>query len=124
MGVRREVSKNTRTKSLKTPLLGPFWVFLDFWGIFLRLFCGPPKRPFWRLFFFAISGPEGPETPVNGGSGRNFHACHDFDKDGTNGWVGVSGKLLTGEICTSEKTYWEHSKKKASREPLRARNSN
>ena len=44
--------------------LGIFRLFWYFWG----LFCRPPKRPFWD--FFAISGPEGPETPVNGGSDR------------------------------------------------------
>ena len=69
LGVRRKVPKNTR-KSLKIPKKLRKSVFLDFSGYFLRLFCGPPKRPFLRLF--AISGPEGPETPVNGGSGRDF----------------------------------------------------
>ena len=36
------------------------------------------------------------------------------------------GQQLKGKIVSelSEKTYWEHSEKKASREPLRARNSN
>ena len=37
-------------KSLKTPIFRPFWVFLDFFGYFLGLFCRPAERPFWRLF--------------------------------------------------------------------------
>ena len=56
-GVGRKVPKNTR-KSLKIPIFGPFWVFLDFFGLFLGLFCRPPKRPFWRLF--CDFGPGGP----------------------------------------------------------------
>ena len=66
-----KVSENTR-KSLKLLIFRPFWVFfsvfLDFFGYFSRLFSRPPKRPFLGLF--CDFGPEGPETPVNGGSGR------------------------------------------------------
>ena len=40
-----------------------------FSGIFWDFCADPQKDPFWD--FFAISGREGPETPVNGGSGRN-----------------------------------------------------
>ena len=60
-------------------------VFVDFFGYFLRLFCGPPKRLF--LDFFAISGPEGPETPVNGGSGRK-----------EKGAVGTAGKGTRAQV--------------------------
>ena len=49
LGVRRKVSKNTR-KSPKIPKKVRKSVFFDFFGYFLRLFCGPPKRPFLRLF--------------------------------------------------------------------------
>ena len=49
LGVRRKVPKNTR-KSLKIPKKVRKSVFFDFSGYFLRLFCGPPKRPFLRLF--------------------------------------------------------------------------
>ena len=56
-GVGRKVPKNTR-KSLKIPIFGPFWVFLDFFGYFLGLFCRPPERPFLR--FFCDFGPGGP----------------------------------------------------------------
>ena len=70
-GVCREVPKNTR-KSLKIPKKVRKLVFLDFFGCFLGLLCRPPKDLFWD--FFAILGPEGPETPVNGGSGRK---CKD-----------------------------------------------
>ena len=45
-------------------------MFLDIFGYFRGLFCRPPRRPFLRFFFCAISGPEGQKTPVNGGSGR------------------------------------------------------
>ena len=48
----RALRARNRKKSLKR-------VFLGVWRKF---------DPFWD--FFAISGPEGPETPVNGGSGR------------------------------------------------------
>ena len=72
-GVCRKVSKNTQ-RSLKIPKKYPkrsdFSVFLDFFGYFWGLFCRPPKRPFLRLF--AIPGPDGPETPVNGGSRRKI----------------------------------------------------
>ena len=56
-GVCRKVPKNTR-KSLKIPIFGPFWAFLDFFRYFLGLFCRPPKRPFLR--FFCDFGPGGP----------------------------------------------------------------
>ena len=52
-------------KSQKIPQIGLLGVFSDLFGCFLGLFCRPPpKRLLFRLF--AISGPEGPETPVNG----------------------------------------------------------
>ena len=63
----QESPKNTR-KNLKMPKKGPKIGRL--FGYFLGLVCRPQKRPFLRLFF-AISGPGGPETPVNAGSGRN-----------------------------------------------------
>ena len=31
-------------KSQKIPIFGPFWVFFDFFGYFLGLFCGPPHK--------------------------------------------------------------------------------
>ena len=69
-------------KSLKIPIFGPFWVFcsvfLDLFGYFLRLFSRPPERSFLRLFL-AISGPEGPETPVNGGSGSQVWSIWKSD---------------------------------------------
>ena len=49
LGVRRKVSKNTR-KSLKIPKKVRKSVFLDFFGYFFRLLCGPLERPFLRLF--------------------------------------------------------------------------
>ena len=42
--------------------------FFDFIRYFRGLYCRPPKGFF--LSFFLISGPEGPETPVNGRSTR------------------------------------------------------
>ena len=45
-----------------------FWVFLIFSGIFRDLWKTPKKTLF--EIFFATWGPEGPETPVNGRSGR------------------------------------------------------
>ena len=67
LGVREKSQKNTRKYQKKV------WksVFLDFSGIFCGLCCRNPQRKTLVEIFFAISGPEGPETPVNGGSGRN-----------------------------------------------------
>ena len=66
LGVCRKVPHNTR-KSLKIHIFGPFWVFLDFFGFFGDF---SAERPFWD--FFAISGPERPATPANGGRVATF----------------------------------------------------
>ena len=58
----KKVPENTR-KSQKLP---PKKMF-DFFGYFRGLFCRPQKDSFGD--FFAILGPEGPETLVNGRSG-------------------------------------------------------
>ena len=59
-----------KTFNKKYTKIGPIWgIFLIVSGIFVDFFCRPPKRLVLRLF--AISGPEGPETPVNARSGRN-----------------------------------------------------
>ena len=58
-------SKNTR----KSPNLVFFGYFLTFSGIFGDFFADPQKDSFRD--FFGISGPEGPETPLNGRSGCN-----------------------------------------------------
>ena len=42
-----------------------------FFRVFLGTFLQTPVKTFFEIFF-AILGPEGPETPVNGGSGRNL----------------------------------------------------
>ena len=56
-------------KVKKYPKLDFWGYFLTFSGIFGDFFADPQKHSFWD--FFAILGPEGPETPVNGRSGRN-----------------------------------------------------
>ena len=63
----QKISENVTKKTKKVRK----YAVLDFFGYFGGLFCRPPKRPL-RLFwdFFALLGLEGPETPVNGGSGR------------------------------------------------------
>ena len=64
-GVCKKVPENTR-KSQKIPQIRPFWVFfLLFRGIFyfFGFFRGLSRG-------LAILGSEGPETPVNGRSGR------------------------------------------------------
>ena len=43
----------------------------DLFGTFLRLRAGRPGKTFWRLFF-AVFGPEGLETAVDGRQGRNI----------------------------------------------------
>ena len=48
-----------------------FRVLFDFFGYFRGLFCRHPKRLFLRLF-----GDWGPETTVNGRSGRKFRPAH------------------------------------------------
>ena len=53
----------------------------DFLGYLWGLFQDPQKDPFWD--FSAILGPEGPETPVNGGSGRNVRAHWNFIRNCT-----------------------------------------
>ena len=60
----KNIFDNFRAAPVFRPLLGGS----DFSGIFWDFFCRPPKDSFWG--FFAISGLEGLETPVNGGSGR------------------------------------------------------
>ena len=59
-------SKNTQ----KIPKFGFFGYFSIFSGIFGYFFADPQKDSFRD--FFGISGPEGPETPVNGRLGRNI----------------------------------------------------
>ena len=49
-----------------------FLLFRVFFGTFLRT----PKKTFFLRRFLVILGPEGPETPVNGGSGRKFVPFH------------------------------------------------
>ena len=66
LGVCKKVPENTR----KSPNLVFFGDFLTFSGIFGDFFADPQKDSFRD--FFGISGPEGPETPVNGRSGRKF----------------------------------------------------
>ena len=68
-GVCKKVPENTR-KSQKIQQKVQFWVFFDFFGYFGDFFADPQKDSFWD--FFAILGPEGPETPVNGRSDREF----------------------------------------------------
>ena len=73
LGVRRKVSKKYLEKSKNTyfrTFLGILRLFRVFFETFLRT---PQKDLFGDLF--AISGPEGPETPVNGGSGRKSCNC-------------------------------------------------
>ena len=55
-------------KVKKHPETPKFGHFLTFSGIFGDFFADPRKDSFWD--FFALSGPEGPETPVNGRLGR------------------------------------------------------
>ena len=64
-----QISPRKHPKKSKNTLFGSwgyFWTSI----IFGDLSADPPKDPF-ETFFLAISGPEAPETPVNGGSGRN-----------------------------------------------------
>ena len=56
-------------KESKLPIFGHVRIFLDFGWVFLGTFLQTPKKTLFEIFF-AISGPEGQETPVNGGSGR------------------------------------------------------
>ena len=71
--IRQKVKKMT-PKVPFSELFGPLF-FLGLYGVFsgTLTFSGPPQRerPFFRLFC-AILGPEGPETPVNGRSGREL----------------------------------------------------
>ena len=65
-------------KSRKSPEIHQkfqFCVVLDFsGGYFQGLFADPPRKTLFETFF-AILGPEGPETPVNGRSGRKNTLC-------------------------------------------------
>ena len=74
LGVCRKVSKNTR-KSLKTSIFGHFWVFLDFFRYFWGLFCGPPKRPFLRLFCDFGPGGSGDSCEWRLGSQHRISNC-------------------------------------------------
>ena len=67
-----------KVKTPESPILG----ILTFSGIFGAVFAEPPKDSFWD--FFAILGPEGPETPVNGRSGRNPDAAPECVAIGNN----------------------------------------
>ena len=55
-----------RKNTQKGPKIGIFRLFRVFFETFLQT----PQKTLFETFF-AISGLEGPETPVNGGSGRN-----------------------------------------------------
>ena len=52
----------------KSPNLGLFRVFFDFFGYFRRLFCGPPKRLFSRLFWDFGPGAPGDSCKWSVGS--------------------------------------------------------
>ena len=56
-------------KCPKSPVWGIFRLFRVSSATFLQP--PPPERLFLRIFLL-ISGPEDPETPVNGRSGRNL----------------------------------------------------
>ena len=62
-GVQNQAEQNSKNAFRPVPVQK--FTFPEFFDIFRR----PPKRLFLR--FFSILGPEVPETPVNGRSGRN-----------------------------------------------------
>ena len=67
-GKKSQKSQKIHEKISKYPKKSESGIFfLKISGIF-ETFLQTPKRPF-LIFFFTISGPEGPETPVNGSSG-------------------------------------------------------
>ena len=59
-------SKNTDFRTF----LGIFFDIFRLFRLFFETFLRTPKETLFETFL-VISGPEGPETPVNGGSGRN-----------------------------------------------------
>ena len=71
LGVRKKVPENTR-KSQKIHQKVQFWVFFDFFGYFRALFCGPPKRLFWRLFCDFGPGETGDSCKWSLGSQRKL----------------------------------------------------
>ena len=65
--------KKVSKKSLNTDfvvVLTLFRVISHFFDTFLTLWAGTPRNTFLRLF--GISGPQALDTPVYGGSNRNF----------------------------------------------------
>ena len=58
-----------KSKHAPNSPISDFRPFLEFLVCFRGLRSDPPKRPFLRPF--CDLGPKGPETRVNGGSGRN-----------------------------------------------------
>ena len=68
----KKVPENTRKSQKNTPKNTQIRVFFGYFstfsGIFGDFFADPQKDSFRD--FFGVSGPEGPETPVNGRLGR------------------------------------------------------
>ena len=70
----KKYPKKSKNTDFRTFLVF-FSVFLETFGYFWDFLQTPQKTLFET--FFAISGPEGLETPVNGGSGRNLWRFHN-----------------------------------------------
>ena len=69
-GLQKKSPKTKHLKKSKNHQEVQFWAFfLTFSGILGDFLADPPKQTLFE-FFFAILCPEGPETPVNGRSGR------------------------------------------------------
>ena len=75
----------------KYPKKSNFGYFSTCSGIFEDFFADPQKDSFWD--FFGISGPEeGPETPVNGRSGRN-RSSQNYYRQSCYSWEFIFPKL-------------------------------
>ena len=96
LGVCKKVTKKTR-KSQKIHIIG---VFFDFSGIF---------GDFFADTFFAILGPEGPETPVNGRSGRDFKIASSGDCQKLHFWCTSNfGTRLGGSLAPKSLVRGDH----------------
>ena len=70
-------SRRKYPKKLKNAPKCPIWGIFAFFGYFRGLFVQTLKKTLF-LRLFGISGPESPETPVNGRSGRKMTQKHLF----------------------------------------------
>ena len=79
-----------------TCLGSPFFASLSVHGFHFTVYAAPIFETFW-----GISGPKGPETPVNGRSGRKLVGARQRSGEGVVRRNGCPEKSVFGESVSS-----------------------